>query len=114
MSVFSKRLALYNAKTPAPTRAIFVAYDQLNGALFDLDRLDPSVAVVLVESPAKAALRPYHQQKLAIVLSATRHFALEVAAAGRRVIHVVAPGDYASALRQLAQRLGPLVGIEPA
>ncbi len=114
MSFFSRRLAILNAKTPTPSRAIFVAYDQLHPALFDLDGLNTDVAVIVVEAPSKAARRPYHQQKLATLLSSLRHFALEVASSGRRVIHIVSGGDYAHALRPWAKALGPLTGIEPA
>ena len=51
-----------------------------------LKRVDPrlrpgmsATGIVLIESPHKAALRPYHRQKLALVLANQRHFALEQA-----------------------------------
>ena len=46
-------------------------------------RQGPS-ASLLVECSAKAARRPYHKQKLALVLTNLRHFALEQASAASR------------------------------
>jgi deoxyribodipyrimidine photolyase-related protein len=111
MGIFSKRLAGLNTQTATPTRFVFVAYDQLNDA-FVPDALD--VGVVVVECPQKAARRPYHRQKLALVLSNLRHFALEQAARGHRVVHIVSEGDYASALRAFAATHGPLACARPA
>jgi deoxyribodipyrimidine photolyase-related protein len=114
-SVFARQLAALNTKTPTPSGYVFVAYDQLHPSLFGLDDIPASTCgVVVVECPEKTTRRPYHQQKLALVLSSVRHFALEVAASGRRVLHVVSDGDYATALRRVAQEHGPLWGITPA
>lgn len=100
---------------PAGRRWVFVPYDQLTDVVGPLSR-EPvrELGVVLVESPAKAARRPYHQQKLALVLANLRHFALEQAARGVAVRHVVSPGTYADALRPLAATLGPLRVMRPA
>jgi len=69
----------------------------------------------VVESPAKAALRPYHRQKLATVIANLRHFALEQAQRGVAVHHVVARGEsYASALEPIAAEKGPLRVMRPA
>jgi len=68
------------ARNPDPGRRrwLFVAYDQLSDAIGPLSREDPSeLGIVLVESPWKAARRPYHRQKLALVLANLRHFALD-------------------------------------
>ena len=63
---------------PARRRWVFVPYDQLTAAIGPLSRLEPGEAgVVLVESRWKARRRPYHKQKLAWVLAAGRHLALE-------------------------------------
>jgi deoxyribodipyrimidine photolyase-related protein len=94
---------------------LFVPYDQLSDRIGPLAREDPAtLGVVVVENPAKAALRPYHRAKLALVLANLRHFALEQAERGVAVRHVVAEGTYASALRPLAQTLGPLRLMGPA
>jgi deoxyribodipyrimidine photolyase-related protein len=69
---------------------------------------------VLIENPSKAALRPYHKQKLALVIANLRHFALEQAARGFYVEHVIAKGSYADALKEVIARRGPLTMMEPA
>lgn len=109
-------LALRRAlKAAAPRRAgdrrwVFAAYDQLTDAVGPLAQGDPrELGLVVVECPAKAARRPYHKQKLALVLANLRHFAVEQARRGVAVRHVVAPTSYAATLRELAAELGPLV-----
>lgn len=96
-------------------RWLFVPYDQLTDRLGPLSR-EPatSLGIVLVESPAKAARRPYHKQKLALVMANLRTFALEQASRGVAVRHVVAHGGYAAALSPLVAELGPLRMMEPA
>jgi len=96
-------------------RWLFVPYDQLGDAVGPLAREAPgTLGIVLVEAPWKAARRPYHKQKLALVLANLRHFALEQAARGVAVRHVVSPGSYAEALAPLAAELGPLRVMHPA
>ena len=87
----------------------FVAPDQLSDQIGPLSR-EPAreLGIVLVETPAKAARRPYHKQKLALVLANLRHFALEQAARGVAVRHLVSPDGYAAALAPVAAELGPL------
>lgn len=94
----------------------FVPYDQLSDGIGLLAARDPrEVGVVLVENPQKAARRPYHRQKLAMVLANLRHFALEQAARAVAVRHVVAgPEGYAGALAAASAELGPLLVHEPA
>jgi deoxyribodipyrimidine photolyase-related protein len=100
---------------PRGRRWLFVPYDQLSDRIGPLAREAPgSLGIVLVESPQKAARRPYHKQKLALVLANQRHFALEQAARGVAVRHVVSRGSYADALAPLAAELGPLRVMEPA
>ena len=96
-------------------RWLFVPYDQLTDRLGPLSR-EPAaeLGIVLVESPWKAARRPYHRHKLALLLTNLRHFALEQAARGVAVRHVVHDGPYAQALEPLAAELGPLRCMEPA
>lgn len=57
--------------------------------------------LVVLETRAKPAALPFHRQKLALVVSALRHFVEERRAAGFRVEHLVAD-DYASGVRQFA------------
>lgn len=112
MRIFREQLAAHRVD-PSGRKWLFVPYDQLTDAVGPLARLPPrEVGIVLVECPAKAARRPYHQQKLALVLTSLRHFALEQAARGVAVRHVVAP-SYADAVLG-AQELGPLEVMQPA
>lgn len=116
LSHFAERLAASAPRVePGTRRWVFVPYDQLSDAMGPLAEAPPGeLGVVLVESPNRATQRPYHPQKLALVLANLRHFALEQAARGVAVRHVVSPGDYAAALRPLAAELGPLEVMEPA
>jgi len=94
---------------------VYVPYDQLTSAAGPLAEAPPEdVGIVLVESPAKAARRPYHKQKLLLVLANMRQFALEQAARGVAVRYAVSPGGYADALRPLVRELGPLTMMEAA
>jgi deoxyribodipyrimidine photolyase-related protein len=91
-------------------RWLFVPYDQLTDAVGPLARTPANeLGIVVVECPEKARRRPYHQQKLALVLTNLRHFALEQAERGVAVRHVVA-SSYAAALEPLVAELG--VSIE--
>lgn len=112
------RTALAAAQTARNThdgrRFVFVPYDQLGAHAGPLSREDArGLGVVLVECPEKAARRPYHKQKLALVLTNLRHFALEQAARGVAVRHVVAP-SYAAALDRLVPEVGPMRVMRPA
>ena len=113
-SAFAGKLA-DRAADPDGRRWLFVPYDQLSDDIGPLADEPPSeLGIVLVESPWKAAQRPYHKQKLALVLTSLRHFALEQAERGVAVRHVVHEGPYAEALAPLVKELGPLRVQEPA
>ncbi|MEJ2716194.1 MAG: cryptochrome/photolyase family protein [Deltaproteobacteria bacterium] len=114
MSVFARELAQINPD-PRDRRWLFVPYDQLSDAIGPLSREDPkTLGIVLVEAPWKAARRPYHKQKLALILSNLRHFALEQARRGVAVRHVTTTGSYRTALEPLAKELGLLSVMAPA
>jgi deoxyribodipyrimidine photolyase-related protein len=114
VGAFHRRLRRL-ASDPRGRRWLYVPYDQLSDAIGPLRREDPAeLGIVLVESPWKAARRPYHLQKLALVLANLRHFALEQAARGVAVRHVIADGPYAPALAPLVAELGPLRVMRPA
>jgi deoxyribodipyrimidine photolyase-related protein len=69
-------------------RTVLVLGDQLNRSVGALAKADPgSDRVVMVESDAKLRQRPWHRQKLALVLSAMRHFAAELRDAGFAVTY---------------------------
>ena len=108
MSAFGQALGKHR-NAERGRKWIFVAPDQLSDQLGPLSR-EPAreLGIVLVETPAKAARRPYHRQKLALVLANLRHFALEQAARGVAVRHVVAAGGCLPALLPLVSEFGPL------
>ena len=112
MSLFRDRLDAHRVDASG-RRWLFLPYDQLTDAVGPLSRESPrEMGIVLVECPAKAARRPYHKQKLALVLTSLRHFALEQAERGVAVRHVVAE-SYAAALTR-ARELGPISVMRPA
>lgn len=114
MHVFFERLKEMNTSASGRTWA-YIAYDQLSDGIGLLAQLPPSEAgIVLIESRWKPRRRPYHKQKLALVLASQRHFALEQAARGVSVRYVVGDGDYAQLLRPVVQDLGPLEVMQPA
>ena len=70
MRVFRERLAASSKSTASSRRWVYVPYDQLTDAIGPLSRLPPAErGVVLVESTGKPARRPYHKQKLALLLA---------------------------------------------
>ena len=100
---------------PAGRRWLFVPYDQLSDGIGPLSREEPrTLGIVLVETLWKPARRPYHKQKLALVLANLRHFALEQAARGVAIRHVAARGPYRAALELVSAALGPLRVMDPA
>lgn len=113
MSHFRKALRAHR-HPEGKRRWLFVPYDQLTDAVGPLAR-EPAteIGIVLVECPEKAARRPYHKQKLALLLSNLRHFALEQATRGVAVRHVV-ESSYAKALDALVKELGPIEVMRPA
>jgi deoxyribodipyrimidine photolyase-related protein len=115
MSTFARALHEANPRRVGRRHWLFVPYDQLHDGIGPLANEPPNtLGIVLVESRAKAARRPYHRQKLALVLTNLRHFALEQAARGVAVHHVATSGGYADALAPLAAELGPLRVQRPA
>jgi deoxyribodipyrimidine photolyase-related protein len=114
MSNFKLELARRNPE-PFNRRWLFVPYDQLSDGIGPLSRENPNgLGIVLVENPWKASRRPYHKQKLALILANMRNFALEQAQRGVAIRHVIASGPYRSALEPLAKELGTMKVMEPA
>jgi deoxyribodipyrimidine photolyase-related protein len=99
----------------AGRRWIYVPYDQLSDQMGPLSRQAPeTLGIVLVESLEKGRRRPYHKQKLALVLANLRRFALEQAARGVAVRHVAGEGGVAELLTPVIAALGPLEMLEGA
>ncbi|UCC84195.1 MAG: cryptochrome/photolyase family protein [Gemmatimonadota bacterium] len=114
MSIFKRQLAERRPDRSA-RRWLYVPYDQLSDGMGPLSREEPGeLGIVLIESTWKAARRPYHKQKLALVLANQRHFALEQAARGVAVRYEVTDGPYRDALATAIAELGPLRVMEPA
>ncbi len=111
------RAALPRPDEVSSRRWVYVPYDQLTTAVGPLAAADPSThGVVMLESRARPRERPYHRKKLALVLSNVRHFALELAARGFRVIYRGGDAGFAELLRDTIARHG-LAGVsvmEPA
>ena len=115
MDLFGRRLAERNTD-PGNRRWLYVPYDQLSDQIGPLKREDPSeLGMVIVESRWKPARRPYHKQKLVLILANLLHFALEQAARGV-AIKIYRAGDslYRVALEAAAAELGPLRVMRPA
>ena len=111
MGTFSRALRGKTAGLDSTGRQwVFVSYDQLTDAIGPLARIPVrELGIVLVECPSKAARRPYHKQKLALVLTSLRHFAIEQAERGVAVRHVVS-----ESYREALGALGPLSMMRPA
>lgn len=112
----ARRQGRGKAKDERSRRWIFASYDQLTDRVGPLADDDPrNLGLLLVEHPAKAMRRPYHRQKLALVLACGRQFALEQAERGVRVEHMVARSSLAETLIEFSMRMGaPLLSMEAA
>ncbi len=93
---------------------VWLAYDQLNVAFLESLNVEGRLGVVLIESSAKAQRRPYHQQKLGVLLSNQRHFALELQAMGYPVTYLIGQTPYAQILSTVQSQLGNLHCITAA
>ena len=119
MSVFLQRV-----KPAAPTRNqtqdrrwIYVPYDRLTdraGPLFETPAAE--TGIVMVESLEKGTRRPYHKKKLALLLANERHFALEQAARGVKLIYIFTRGSFGEGLleAQIKYALRQITMMRPA
>jgi deoxyribodipyrimidine photolyase-related protein len=64
------------------------------------------VGLVFVESAAKAERRPYHKKKLALLLANERHFALEQAARGRKIVYLAGEASIGAQLAEGCRTVG--------
>ncbi len=105
----------HHKPTYKPTRWLFISYDQLNGDLGPLaDGPGNGLGVLMIENRWKGARRPYHPQKLALVVANMRHFALEQAERGFAVRYEHANAPYGEVLAALRQTLGSITCMLPA
>ncbi len=111
---FARELA-ERAPDPEGRRWLFVPEDQLSEEIGPLSREDPrALGIVLIESGWKASRRPYHKQKLALVIANLRQFALEQAERGVDVRYVITDEPYRSVLDTVAAETGTMTMMEPA
>lgn len=116
-SQFKNALQKLNKKNaPSDKKSwIYVPYDQVTDRVGPLSIMEPTeTGIILIENPWKARRRPYHKQKLALILSNLRHFALEQAGRGVTVRHEVTDGPYSDKLKELTEKLGTITMMEAA
>jgi deoxyribodipyrimidine photolyase-related protein len=86
-------------QTSSSKTTVWILGDQLNPKISSLAGIDKSAGVILmIESLARARQRPYHKQKLVLIWSAMRHFALELQALGYVVDYYEAQPTVVTAL----------------
>lgn len=96
-------------------RWYFVCYDQLNHDQYpwaNFPRKD--TGLILIESMTKGKSLNYHKQKLGLLLSNMRHFALEAEDLGHPVRYCFTEGNYHDTLENLVEELGPINLVQPA
>ncbi|MFK7894443.1 MAG: cryptochrome/photolyase family protein [Myxococcota bacterium] len=94
---------------------VYVPYDQLTDQVGPLAAFPPeAIGIVLVETLWKPRQRPYHKQKLALVLASMRHFALEQADRGVHVDYRFGEDCYSVMLEDVVRKRGPLQMMEAA
>jgi deoxyribodipyrimidine photolyase-related protein len=89
-----------------PKRWVFLPYDQLRADHPLLTGLPSETGVLYLETSAKPARRPYHKQKLALLLSAMRHDALARGRVGHPVLYRFSEAWYDVALGREREALG--------
>lgn len=89
-----------------PRRWVFIPYDQLRDDHPLLRDGPREVGVIYIETAAKPARRPYHKQKLVLLLAAMRHHALARGRAGHAVIYWFSHAWYDRALDEVGARFG--------
>ena len=79
-------------------------YDRLTDKTGPLSEQSPSqTGIVMMEALRKAHRRPYHKKKLALLIANQRHFALEQAARGVKVIYIFTKSIFADGLLDAQQ-----------
>ena len=97
-----------------PKRWHYVAYDQLNIDLLPEHDTARDLGLVFIETSWKASQLPYHKQKLALLLSNQRNFAIEMKDLGYPIHYEFGIGSYDSILEALLINLGQISVCEPA
>ena len=108
MTLFERQIApAHPTKSDLESRRwIYIPYDRFTDRTGPLtEQAADKTGIVIVESTAKAHRRPYHKKKLVLLISNMRHFALEQAARGCKVIYHFTPGSHPEALLELQRKL---------
>jgi deoxyribodipyrimidine photolyase-related protein len=114
MSRFRARLDAANPRRHHGALWVFVPMDQLTTAFGPLAS-DAPRNVILLEAGEFLRRRPYHRQKIALLLANQRHFALELAAAGHHVVYRQGEGTIVELLGAVLDEAGAAaVMMEPA
>ena len=111
MGVFTESL-VHSYEEPAEWH--FVAYDQLNSELLPSHSIPEHLGLIFVETTWKPKQIPYHKQKLVLLLSNMRNFALEMQAKGHPVMYLQSESDYSTTLMPVAQEKGLITATYPA
>jgi deoxyribodipyrimidine photolyase-related protein len=107
MSVFLPQIkkALPTKSDTQDRRWIYVPYDRLTDRTGPLLDTNPrQCGIVMVESLEKGVRRPYHKKKLALLLSNERHFALEQAARGVKIIYIFTEKSFGDGLLRAQEK----------
>ncbi|MEQ8821331.1 MAG: cryptochrome/photolyase family protein [Sumerlaeia bacterium] len=108
-------IASASKRAPEGRTWVLVFYDQLSDEIGPLARLDPEAAgIVLIESRAYFRRRPYHKQRIALLIANQRQFAREQAERGVAVRYVRTDESFRKALGPITEDLGPLLCMVPA
>ncbi len=119
MPPFAEQIAAH-APTAADLKTrhwLYIPYDRYTDRTGPLtEQPAKTTGIVIVESTAKALRRPYHKKKLIVLISNMRHFALEQAARGIKVLYHFSPTSHGQALLELQQqgRIPALTCMVPA
>ena len=105
MSIFFQRLHEVSPATQSVRpNVVYIPYDQLSDQIGPLSRWSPTdTTIIMLETSHKGTRRRYHKQKLAILLSNNRYFAMEQARRGVQVIYQCGTEDYGTMLSKIQQ-----------
>lgn len=113
----AETVAARASSAPGAGAAVLVLPDQLTRAVGPLAHMAPGThEVLLVESREWLSRRPYHVQRLALILAHMRAFAAELAADGHQVCIVRGDASMVELLRARGAGAAgvPMIAMEPA
>ena len=87
----------------------YVTYDQLHSKLLPEHTSPSELGLVFIETTWKANQIPYHKQKLALLLSNQRNFALEMKKKGHPIHYEFGSQSYEHILKSMSMKFqGPV------